>query len=115
MKSRIFGRKAPVQSIQGDTRLLLAREVRRLLRIQKREIDAGERPDPESTEMMASLSRAVANLTDAMRKREEWDKRRDSAMSMDEKVAAVIALLNDLPPARLAEVLASVRQEALNG
>ncbi len=114
MKSRDFGKRDPILVLQSAARRLLGREVARLERIQKQERLNNERPTPEDTEQLCGIARAAATLTAELRKTDEARRKRDGDMTMDERVASVIALLNDLPPARLAEVLAAVRREGLH-
>jgi len=115
MKTSVSGEKDPVQRLQQATLVLLQTEIGRWRKAQLIAKRQKTPPDPGFAETLGMLSRSVGNLTDAVRKGGKEMRERDKKLTTEQRVLGVVEFLRELPPTRLAEVLANLGVQANHG
>jgi len=115
MDRRDFGRKDPITRVQEDALALLQTEVGRWRASQLFHKRQKTPLDHDFAATVGMLARSVKDFTAELRKAGKDMRQRDKELSLDERVKAVVEFLNDLPPARRAEVLAGIAERATDG
>jgi hypothetical protein len=115
METRDFGGKDRVTRLQEATLELLTTEVVRWRKSQLFHKRQKTPLDPDFAETVGMLSRSVSTLTAELRKSGKDMRDAGTKLTTDQRVAAVVEFLRDLPPARRAEVLASFGEAVADG
>lgn len=115
MESRNFGEKDAVASLQAAAVELLATEVRRW-RAKQLEYRREKLPlDNRFADTLGMLARSVATLTAELRKGGKDIRESGKKATLDERLAAVVEFMLEVPRARRAEVIAKVAERASDG